>query len=113
MMRSPPPPTTQQQQSAQSSYGNPYQAQAPSSSASIHPAYGGFLNDPTAQMGFQVGKSAVMAGQDYVEQNVRRDKLLSGLERLLTWRSPGSVQSVHQCVGAEALLQCLQQLRSV
>ena len=28
------------------------------------------MNDPTAQMGFQVGKSAVMAGQEYVEQNV-------------------------------------------
>ena len=30
------------------------------------------MNDQTAQMGFQVGKSAVMAGQEYVEQNVRR-----------------------------------------
>ena len=29
------------------------------------------MNDPTAQMGFQVGKSAVMAGQEYMEQNVR------------------------------------------
>ena len=28
------------------------------------------MNDPTAQMGFQMGKSAVMAGQEYVEQNV-------------------------------------------
>ena len=36
----------------------------------MHPAYGGFLNDQTAQMGFQVGKSAVMAGQEYMEQNV-------------------------------------------
>lgn len=35
------------------------------------PAFGGFMNDQTAQMGFQVGKSAVMAGQEYVEQNVR------------------------------------------
>ena len=30
------------------------------------------MTDPTAQMGFQVGKSAVMAGQEYVEQNVRQ-----------------------------------------
>ncbi|MBE7182056.1 MAG: hypothetical protein INR71_12775, partial [Terriglobus roseus] len=37
-----------------------------------HPAFGGFLNDSTAQMGFQVGRSAVAAGQDYVEQNVCR-----------------------------------------
>jgi len=29
------------------------------------------MNDQTAQMGFQLGKSAVNAGQDYVEQNVR------------------------------------------
>lgn len=28
------------------------------------------MSDPTAQVGFQVGKSAVMAGQEYVEQNV-------------------------------------------
>lgn len=34
------------------------------------PAFGGFMNDPTAQMGFQVGKTAVMAGQEYMEQNV-------------------------------------------
>jgi len=37
----------------------------------VHPAFGGFMNDQTAQMGFQLGKSAVNAGQDYVEQNVR------------------------------------------
>lgn len=35
------------------------------------PAFGGFMNDPTAQMGFQIGKSAVDAGQQYMEQNVR------------------------------------------
>lgn len=28
------------------------------------------MNDQTAQMGFQIGKSAVMAGQEYVDQNV-------------------------------------------
>lgn len=28
------------------------------------------MNEPTAQMGFEVGKSAVMAGQEYMEQNV-------------------------------------------
>jgi hypothetical protein len=36
----------------------------------MHPAFGGFINDPTTQMGFQMGKSAVEAGQQYVEQNV-------------------------------------------
>lgn len=34
------------------------------------PAFGGSINDPTAQMGFQVGKTAMLAGQEYVEQNV-------------------------------------------
>ena len=36
----------------------------------MNPAFGGFMSDPTAQMGFQVGKSALDAGQQYVEQNV-------------------------------------------
>jgi hypothetical protein len=35
-----------------------------------HPAFGNFMNDQTAQMGFQIGKSAVNAGQEYMEQNV-------------------------------------------
>lgn len=30
------------------------------------------MNDATAQMGVQFGKSAVAAGQDYVEKNVSR-----------------------------------------
>lgn len=28
------------------------------------------MNDQTAQMGFQVGKTALNAGQEYMEQNV-------------------------------------------
>jgi hypothetical protein len=36
-----------------------------------HPAFGGFMNDPTAQLGFQMGKTAMDAGQQYMEQNVR------------------------------------------
>lgn len=36
----------------------------------MHPAFGGFMNDPTAQLGFQMGKSAIGAGQEYMEQNV-------------------------------------------
>lgn len=44
--------------------------QATSGGGSFAPAFGGFMNDQTAQMGFQVGKSAVMAGQEYMEQNV-------------------------------------------
>ena len=58
-MHSPPP------LQAPSAYGNAY-APAP---AMGHPAYG-FLNDPTAQMAFQVGGRATEAAGQYVEQNV-------------------------------------------
>lgn len=54
----------QQQQQQQGAMGGNYMQNAQN-------AYGGFISDPTAQMGFQVGKTAVMAGQEYVEQNVR------------------------------------------
>lgn len=30
------------------------------------------MNDQTAQLGFQMGKSAINAGQDYIDQNVGR-----------------------------------------
>lgn len=40
------------------------------SSGTYNPGFGGFINDPTAQMGFQVGKTAMAAGQEYMEQNV-------------------------------------------
>jgi len=70
-LRSPPPPVPQQH----SGYGNPYQQQSgPAATASSHAfgAYGGFMNDQTAQMGFQVGQTALKHGQEYVEQNVRK-----------------------------------------
>jgi hypothetical protein len=69
MMRSPPPPTSQQSQS--SAYGNPYQPDiAQGGSGTYAPGFGGFINDPTAQMGFHMGKTAMAAGQEYMEQNV-------------------------------------------
>ncbi|KAI9838865.1 MAG: hypothetical protein M1819_004072 [Sarea resinae] len=86
-MRSPPPPAPLHQQ--QASYGNPYQPQgaaaagtgaAGSSSAHMHPAFGNIMNDQTAQMGFQVGKSAMMAGHDYMEQNFNRYVNVSALK---------------------------------
>jgi hypothetical protein len=59
------------QQQQQSGYGNPYQPQAPQGAASgSFGAYSGFISDPTAQMGFQVGQTALKHGTDYVEQNV-------------------------------------------
>lgn len=45
-------------------------AQANGGGGSFAPAFGGFMNDHTAQMGFQLGKNAAMAGQEYMEQNV-------------------------------------------
>ena len=35
------------------------------------PAFGGFMNDQTAQMGLQVGQKAFQAGQEVMEQSVR------------------------------------------
>ncbi|MCJ1408307.1 hypothetical protein MMC19_002382 [Ptychographa xylographoides] len=71
-MRSPPPPAGPPQ--GASGYGTPYghMNQAANGGGQFPPAFGGFMNDQTAQMGFQVGKSAVMAGQEYVEQNLNR-----------------------------------------
>lgn len=71
MMRSPPPPSSQQTPHA--GYGgNPYQPSPAQggSGGSYAPGFGGFINDPTAQMGFQVGQHAMKAGQEYMEQNV-------------------------------------------
>ncbi|KAI7033959.1 YIF1-domain-containing protein [Hortaea werneckii] len=47
----------------------------------MHPAFGGaggangfggFINDPTAQMGLQMGQGALKVGQEYMEQNFNR-----------------------------------------
>ncbi|KAJ5368144.1 uncharacterized protein N7496_007904 [Penicillium cataractarum] len=74
MMRSPPPPSSQQIPNAgYGGGGNPYQpSPAQGGSGSYAPGFGGFINDPTAQMGFQVGQTAMKAGQEYMEQNFNR-----------------------------------------
>ncbi|KAF2190498.1 YIF1-domain-containing protein [Zopfia rhizophila CBS 207.26] len=81
-LRSPPPPVPPSQ--PQSGYGNYGQQQggpgAGGGGGYMHPAFGGFMNDPTAQMGFQVGKSAMMAGQEYMEQNFNRYVNVSALK---------------------------------
>jgi protein transport protein YIF1 len=89
MMRSPPPPLSQQQQQQQqqttNSYGNPYQPQpGHGANGAFGPGFGGFINDPTAQMGFQMGKSVAMAGQEYMEHNVSHT--MKGSEDWLTDR---------------------------
>ncbi|TVY69023.1 Protein transport protein yif1 [Lachnellula suecica] len=76
-LRSPPPPMPQQQQSG---YGNPYQQQGPQGGNNAFGAYGGFINDPTAQMGFQVGQTALKHGTEYVEQNFNRYVNVSALK---------------------------------
>ena len=70
MMRSPPPPVSQ---AGNSGYGTPYGGQMNQGGlgGQFAPAFGGFMNDHTAQIGLQLGQNAAKAGQDYVEQNVR------------------------------------------
>lgn len=82
-LRSPPPPyglgSQQNTQGGSGGYG--YGQSPPQGSTgggSMHPAFGSFISDPTAQMGFQVGQSAVMAGQEYMQQNVRPLPIPSG-----------------------------------
>jgi len=70
MMRSPPPPAPQQNQQS-NTYGGPYTSGGGGGGGGLGPGFGNFISDPAAQMSFQVGKTAVMAGQEYMEQNVR------------------------------------------
>jgi hypothetical protein len=79
-LRSPPPPVPQSQpQHAGYDYGGgpaPGGAGAPSGYMQQN-SFGGFMNDSTAQMGFQVGKTAVLAGQEYMDKNVSEPCKLS------------------------------------
>ena len=52
------------------------QQQQQNAGPNFAPAFGGFMNDHTAQMGFQMGQSAVKVGQEYMEQNVRANTAL-------------------------------------
>ncbi|KAF2712019.1 YIF1-domain-containing protein [Pleomassaria siparia CBS 279.74] len=88
-LRSPPPPQppSQPHSGPHSGYGYGGQQQqgGPGGAgymggAGAHPAFGNFMNDQTAQMGFQLGKSAVNAGQEYVEQNFGRFVNVSALK---------------------------------
>jgi hypothetical protein len=76
-LRSPPPPVSQngQQQQGGYGYGQSPPQQGAQGSNYMHPAFGGFISDPTTQMGLQMGRSAVEAGQQYVEQNVGHPRL--------------------------------------
>ncbi|KAG0048687.1 hypothetical protein BGZ83_006402 [Gryganskiella cystojenkinii] len=60
-----------QYMSPQQSHGHPQQQQQQQQQHGI-PSFPFNLNDGTTQLGMQFGKSAVMAGQEYVEQNLNR-----------------------------------------
>jgi protein transport protein YIF1 len=65
-------------------YGNPYGSQSPPAGNMNNAPNGnmmggfntnqftGFINDPTAQMGMQMGQHAVAAGQKYIDQSLNR-----------------------------------------
>ncbi|KAK0278004.1 Protein transport protein yif1 [Friedmanniomyces endolithicus] len=78
-LRSPPPPTSQNGYD----YGGqqiPQQGPGQGGQAGDMPQFGGFMNDPTAQMGLQMGQSAMKVGQEYVEQNFNRYINVSALK---------------------------------
>ncbi|CAK1354195.1 Protein transport protein yif1 [Cercospora beticola] len=79
-LRSPPPPASANSQYGYASGQSPPQSQQGGAGNYMHPAFGNFMNDSTAQMGFQLGKSAVDAGQQYVEQNFNRYVNVSALK---------------------------------
>lgn len=63
-------------------------------------------------MGFQVGKSAVMAGQEYVEQNVSANVRYVYLIWTFEPNSNRTVQSICQRLGIKTLLQRLERIRN-
>ena len=77
MMRSPPPA----QSGPGSGYASPYSGNmnGQGQGGPFAPAFGNFMNDPTTAMGIQVGKTAMAAGQDYLDQNVRGSPLVFAL----------------------------------
>ncbi|MCJ1308506.1 hypothetical protein MMC25_002159 [Agyrium rufum] len=87
-MRSPPPPPSQQGGSHgyDTPYGGNMNQGAPGSQYA--PNFGGFMNDHTAQMGYQVGKSAVKASQDYMEQNLNRYVSIPALKHYFNVTTP-------------------------
>lgn len=50
------------------------------------------MNEPTAQMGFQVGKSAMAAGQEYMENNV------CNIERTLYLPFIANLEIIHSSI---------------
>jgi len=74
-LRSPPPPQPPSQPQSGYGYGQQGGGMPQQAGYGMHPSFGNFINDPTAQIGFQMGKTAMDAGQQYMEQNVRPSTL--------------------------------------
>jgi hypothetical protein len=117
-LRSPPPAVPQQPGQQQYGYGGQPQPGQPAPGPQGggapggdfgHPAFGNFINDSTAQMGLQFGRTAAMAGQEYVDKNFGRFIRVQQLKRyfdvsnsyvinklllvLFPWRHRGWVRS--------------------
>ncbi|KAL9089675.1 MAG: hypothetical protein Q9159_002403 [Coniocarpon cinnabarinum] len=78
--RSPPPPSQLQNGGYGYQGGAQQQNQQQQQGGYGAPNFGGLMNDPTAQMGYQVGKTAFDAGQQYMEQNFNRFVNVSALK---------------------------------
>ncbi|KAF2722181.1 YIF1-domain-containing protein [Polychaeton citri CBS 116435] len=79
-LRSPPLPSSQN-----SNQGYGYGGQTPQQGQQgapgyAHPAFGGFMQDPTAQMGLNLAAGGMKAGQEYMEQNFNRYVNVSALK---------------------------------
>ncbi|KAL8755019.1 MAG: hypothetical protein Q9184_004929 [Pyrenodesmia sp. 2 TL-2023] len=84
MMRSPPPLQSQ----SNSNYGSPYAGQTTMGGGTFAPNFGGFMNDGTAQMGYQLGKTALNTGQEYMEQNLNRYVSIPALKHYFNVSTP-------------------------
>lgn len=73
-LRSPPPPSSQNSYGYGPSPGAPGQPQAGVNGYNMHPAFGGFMEDPTAKMAASFAGQGLSAGQQYMEQNVSTAK---------------------------------------
>jgi len=63
------------------------------------------MTDPTAQMGFQVGQTALKHGSEYVEQNVSSTNFVPSAVLIRDL-----VQSLCQCFCSQALFQRVERL---
>jgi hypothetical protein len=109
-LRSPPPP------SSQGSYGYG-QSQDPQAAAAaggagynnMHPAFGGFMEDPTTKMAMGFAGQGISVGQQYMEQNVWFGMAYdeTNASKLIIHTD----QQVRQRLRPEALLQRVQRIR--